>query len=67
MSTATYADEALFEADEDAREDYRAYLADHDAYRAGGGILYADDYLTWLNHDRHGIAHRDRILAERDA
>lgn len=57
-------DVSLYDADDEAMEAYGQYLADHDAYMANGGILYADDFETWLRHNLTGRFHRDRIDAE---
>lgn len=59
---ATYENEWMFRQDEDAWDDYQAYLTEHDAYRLRGGILYADDFVGWLNDDPRGQVHRDRVL-----
>lgn len=63
--SATYENEGLFRDDADAVEAYHAYLADHDARNASGGVpMYADDFVTWLNFDRWGQEHRDRVLTD---
>lgn len=60
---ATHESEHLFRGDDEAWDAYQEYLFDHDAYVAEGGILVADDFVTWLNWNPIGMAHRDRILA----
>lgn len=62
---ATYENEWVFQQDEEACDEYQAYLAEHDAYRIRGGILYADDFVGWLNDNRIGRGIRDRICSER--
>lgn len=61
----TYENEWVFQQDEEACDEYQAYLAEHDAYRIRGGILYADDFVEWLNDSRIGQRIRDRICSER--